>query len=156
MLNQRLAKDMYQKVVPVRKLGSAFLINAAEGQIVDYALQMKRMDNSREMHLLLAEGLVTRKDIDKIARILVPFHRKQPSIKEPLDPDSVKEIFNDIRSVQEVISSEMGAAFENIIVDAINFSDQFVDSHLSFKSLVIESFVILWRRFNICVLLKKI
>lgn len=138
VLNQRLAKDMYQKVVPVRQRASAFLINIAEGRIVDYTLQMKRMDNSKEMHLLLEKNQVVPKDMDKIVGILVPFHKELPSIHKVLDPGSIKDIFNDIWSIEALVDKALGSEYADIIADAIAFSDRFVESHQAVLALRIE------------------
>ena len=77
-LNARLAPDMYLDVLPVceKPDGSLKIGNAAAGeQAVDSAVRMKRMDNSRQMDLLLAQNAVTEQDMSDMARLLAPFHR---------------------------------------------------------------------------------
>jgi aminoglycoside phosphotransferase family enzyme len=57
---------MYMGVIPVTK--SLTLDNDAHhDEIIDYAVQMKRMDNNKEMHKMLAE--------DKIPHTLFGFYK---------------------------------------------------------------------------------
>lgn len=50
LLNQRLAKDIYLKVVPIRLNREVPFIDALKGEIIGYAVKMKRLNNDREMN----------------------------------------------------------------------------------------------------------
>src|SRR5688572_24290804 len=42
-LNSRLAKDVYLDVIPIRQNGNKIFIGGKKGKIIDYAVQMKRL-----------------------------------------------------------------------------------------------------------------
>jgi aminoglycoside phosphotransferase family enzyme/predicted kinase len=72
-LNRRLCPDMYLGVVEVRKSskGAAF---CGEGEIIDYAVKMKRLPADRMLDRMLAQGSVTLDDMRQIARVIAEFH----------------------------------------------------------------------------------
>jgi len=74
-LNRRLASDLYLGVLPIAETNGKPVIGAAESAPLDYALQMRRMDNRRQMDILLAAGEVTTGQMAELAAVLAPFHR---------------------------------------------------------------------------------
>lgn len=69
-LNARLAPQMYLQVLPVHADG----IGVGQSPVIDYALQMNRMDNTREMDKLLKANGVDADDLKHLAALLAPFH----------------------------------------------------------------------------------
>ena len=74
LLNRRLCYDMYLEVVPINK--SNIIKIKGKGEIVEYALKMKRMPREKIMTKLLEENKVDSKLIDGIAKIIAEFHSK--------------------------------------------------------------------------------
>lgn len=64
LLNQRLAPKVYLRALPVYLHAGRYRIGGTEGELVDHALEMKRLDNALEMDVRLAQGKVGRTDID--------------------------------------------------------------------------------------------
>jgi len=71
-LNSRLAPQMYLRVLPVSEAG----IGNGQSPVLDYAVQMHRMDNTREMDKLLLVHKVATSDMEKLAKLLAEFHLK--------------------------------------------------------------------------------
>ncbi len=69
-LNRRLAPQMYIAVLPIGANG----IGDAASPVMEYVLQMHRMDNSREMAKLLLAGEVGNSEMEKLASLLAKFH----------------------------------------------------------------------------------
>ncbi|MFN0215058.1 MAG: hypothetical protein ACKVT2_12450 [Saprospiraceae bacterium] len=69
-LNRRLAPQMYLRVLPIGAGG----IGEDHLPAVDYAIQMHRMDNTREMDKLLVAEAVGRGDMENLAALLAHFH----------------------------------------------------------------------------------
>ena len=69
-LNRRLAPKMYLRVLPVGEQG----IGDTQPPVLDYCLQMNRMDNSREMDKMLLTGTVVPGDLEHLASLLASFH----------------------------------------------------------------------------------
>jgi len=79
-LNRRLCKDMYLDIVPINK--SDIIKMGGEGEIVEYAVKMKRMPQEAMMMILLEKNKVNNKLIDRIARIISNFHHKAETNRE--------------------------------------------------------------------------
>jgi aminoglycoside phosphotransferase family enzyme len=79
VLNRRLCGDMYLEVVPVNK--ADFIKINGDGEIVEYALKMKRLPEKKIMTKLLEENKVDRKLIDRMAKIIAEFHSKAETNK---------------------------------------------------------------------------
>lgn len=58
-LNRRLAPALYLGVIPVRQVGGRCQLGGQGGRIIDYAVQMQRLDPARQMDRQLALGAVT-------------------------------------------------------------------------------------------------
>ncbi|MBN8678859.1 MAG: hypothetical protein J0M29_11590 [Chitinophagales bacterium] len=92
-LNRRLAPQMYIGVLPVTEKG----IGAEEGDVLDYAVQMHRMDNQFEMDKMLLDGRVTEQHMAALATLLATFHqRHRLSAKHVYEPDSDIHDFADL------------------------------------------------------------
>jgi len=83
-LNSRLCPDIYQGVVEVREApgGAAFF---GDGQVIDYAVRMKRLPAERMLGRLVERGEVTAADMRAVARVIADFHRAaatSPAISE--------------------------------------------------------------------------
>jgi len=77
-LNRRLCPDVYRGVVPVTRRGEGVEIDGT-GEVVDYAVVMKRLPEDGMMNVMLDADLVTPGHIRRIADILVPFYRAAPT-----------------------------------------------------------------------------
>ncbi len=77
-LNTRLCPDTYLGVVPITDDGSNIAVQGT-GEVVEYAVKMKRLDEYSMMDVKLAGGSVTPEDIGRIAGVLVPFYRDAAS-----------------------------------------------------------------------------
>jgi hypothetical protein len=74
-LNRRLCPDLYRGVVAITSDGGRWSLDGA-GEVVEYAVKMARMDESRMMGKVIAAGQLTAGILDRIVEILVPFYEK--------------------------------------------------------------------------------
>lgn len=72
-LNRRLCRDMYVGVIPIVRRGGKYYFEG-DGEIVDYAVKMKRMPEEKKMDNLLAKGKVTQADVERLAVKIAKFH----------------------------------------------------------------------------------
>ncbi|MEZ4931817.1 MAG: hypothetical protein R2788_06840 [Saprospiraceae bacterium] len=63
-------------VVPIWENNGEIKIEERGGEVIDYAVKMKRMDETRQMNLLLQKGEVTNLHFDQLALLLATFHKK--------------------------------------------------------------------------------
>jgi aminoglycoside phosphotransferase family enzyme/predicted kinase len=81
-LNARLAPGVYLGVVPVTRRTDGVHELAGSGPIVDWAVKMRRLDDSDRADLRLAEGRLSHEQLERLARALARFHRAAPSNTE--------------------------------------------------------------------------
>lgn len=74
-LNRRLCPDLYLGVTGITRAGGGFALDGS-GEVVEYAVKMARMDESRLMGRIIEAGQLTAATLDKIVEILVPFYEK--------------------------------------------------------------------------------
>jgi aminoglycoside phosphotransferase family enzyme len=80
-LNSRFSKDVYLGVYPVTFDGKKFIING-KGEIVDYAVKMRRLSDDDLMKSRYKKGQVTPDDIKRIGKAIALFHRTSKKSKE--------------------------------------------------------------------------
>lgn len=75
-LNRRFSPEVYLDVVPVRRIGAHFFIGEGNGELVDHAVRMQRLDSGRQMDVLLQKGKVGPADMKDLADTLAAFHER--------------------------------------------------------------------------------
>lgn len=128
-LNRRLSPDMYLGVVPIRKTGTRFSIGEGKGQIVDYAVLMRRMDESRQMDILLRNNEVNHHQIQQLAEQLAAFHTSARRVKTPLDLPQMEEDFAGVLEVRSFIESQLGVQAGRQLEKMVNMASQFLQDH---------------------------
>lgn len=131
LLNRRLAKEMYLKVVPVFKNGHNFSFDGQEAEIIDYAVLMKRMDTAKEMGRLLKENRVDEPMMERLAIRIAAFHAKAIVIRKQADLVAQKELFNDLGTLQDYMQY-LGKDYAVVVRKAIKKSDRFLDDYERF------------------------
>ncbi len=72
-LNRRLCPEIYLERVAVTSSPDGYMLNG-EGEIVEYGVKMRRLEEERMMGLVLAAGALTTDHLDQIVDTLVPFY----------------------------------------------------------------------------------
>lgn len=132
-LNSRLAAPMYNRVLPIRSdNGMPFIADPndeSQSPIIDYTLEMNKMDTSLEMDKLLEKGEVQMDSIDKIAQKIADFHSRAETIYKSFDLPLFKQKFNDISSVKDWLEEmDFQEQLEQINY-ATKASDHFLDDY---------------------------
>ena len=78
-LNRRLTPDVYRGVVPLVRSATGLAIGG-RGEVVDWLVVMKRLDENQMLDRVIAAGRLQRWQIDRLASTLVNF------IAEPRSP----------------------------------------------------------------------
>ena len=73
-LNRRLSPDVYLGVVELRDDGAGGLCFSGDGDILEYAVKMRRLPDERMMARLLDAGQVDPHDVEMIAEVVAAFH----------------------------------------------------------------------------------
>ncbi|MDD4873413.1 MAG: AAA family ATPase [Dehalococcoidales bacterium] len=74
-LNQRLSTDVYIGVIPITKKDKKYAIGGT-GEIVEYAVKMRKLPGERMLDVLLKENSVTDEMMPRLAARMADFHSK--------------------------------------------------------------------------------
>ena len=125
-LNSRLSPDIYLGVIEIRSDGKRVTIGDGPGEIIDYAVQMKRVRTNARMDLMLIRKKVKRDHVDRIARILVDFHQTTEVIHKKIEKEKIIEDFNDLQSVKLFLREKLGNVAVNLIDRSLECAGKFV------------------------------
>lgn len=92
-LNRQLAGDVYVDVLPVTKSDGAHTIGG-KGEVEDYAVRMRTMDNNKLMNVLLPYGKITSGQIQAIASSVADFHKRTGIIYVHADFDLTEKFYD--------------------------------------------------------------
>jgi len=84
-LNNRLSKGIYLDVLPIRFDGRMHFLGGNSGEVVDYAVKMRRIPDEILMKSMFDKGGLTRDHLKRIAEVLARFHLatlKSPEIDQ--------------------------------------------------------------------------
>ncbi len=74
-LNSRLSTGIYLEVLPVRFAGTHYSLIGETGDVVEYAVKMKRIEPELLMKSMFEQGEINENHLRKVAHILADFHR---------------------------------------------------------------------------------
>ena len=80
-LNSRFSQDVYLGVYPVTFDGTKHAINR-KGEVVDYAVKMRRLLDEDLLKSRFKKGIVTSEEIERIGKAIAAFHKKSVGSKE--------------------------------------------------------------------------
>jgi len=129
-LNKRLSPEVYIEVVSVNEIDDILEFNG-NGEIVDYAVKMKRLDQKTRMDLLLGEKKVGLDHVKEIAHIVAEFHKEIDVISEPGygSADIVKRQIDDLGNFRDIIEDACGLG--GIVDFILERSDGFIERNRS-------------------------
>jgi len=93
LLNSRLSSDLYLGVLPVYHDGKNYSLSSEKGDIVEYAVKMKRLSEESLMIHVFQKGVLTEKHLEDIAKVLARFHanaERSPDIERFARPEAFK------------------------------------------------------------------
>jgi len=128
-LNSRFSKDVYLGVYPVTFNGTKYAING-KGDIVDYAVKMRRLSDEDLLKTRFKKDTVTSEDIKRIGEAIAAFHKTSLRSKE-IDKfgnlDAVK--FNTDENFQQTKEFVGDSISKEQYHDLINWTDNFYKKH---------------------------
>lgn len=127
-LNQRFS-PIYIRVIPVRRNHRQLYIGDGPGVVIDYCVQMKKLQESKRMDRMLAQGKVGDDNIVRLARKLADVHDDAAVIHQDFSLTSAKATFNDIKSVITQCDQYVGQPYSKIIIESVKWSNQFLSNH---------------------------
>ncbi|RMD94137.1 MAG: hypothetical protein D6811_03445 [Alphaproteobacteria bacterium] len=77
-LNRRLAPDVYLGARALRRLPGGELSLGAQGEVVDWLVEMRRLPEEAALDRRITAGNVTQAEVEELASLLVRFYRALP------------------------------------------------------------------------------
>ncbi len=129
-LNKRLSPDIYIEVVSVNDLDGILEFNG-NGEIIEYAVKMKKLNQENRMDVLLKENKIDPDQVKEIALIVADFHKKIDVIEEDGygSADIVKKQIDDLGNFRNTIEDACGLG--KTVDFILEKSDKFIDEHKS-------------------------
>lgn len=124
-LNKRFL-PIYLDVLPVTKQVDGFEIGGESGQIIDYAVVMKRLSAVKKMDTLLAVREITSEDMVALAEKNADLHRNAQVISTAFDANVQMATFNDIESIKLFAARHLTKDYLNIIDNATSTGNAFI------------------------------
>jgi aminoglycoside phosphotransferase family enzyme len=78
-LNRRLAPEVSLRTRPLTRDPQGHLAIAGSGEVVDWLVEMRRIDRSRMLDAMLARGAVRDQDLARVAALLASFYAAEPA-----------------------------------------------------------------------------
>ena len=128
LLNKRLTDNIYLDVVPVKEISGRLLMDGEAGDIIDYAVRMRKVDRDKQMDVLLLNNKVTATDIRNLAERIAAFHKNTDIVYEKNFLD-VQEMFNDLGAEKDFLHEYLNKDTHTIISRAIVISNAFMESN---------------------------
>lgn len=133
-LNRRLAPEMYIDVLPIyldKDDSPVICLAGGGGTPADFAVSMKRMDNHRQMDILLKSNAVSANEMELLAGILVRFHRSVILRGDavPYKAGDNRADFDDLFRMEPVCTRVFGAAAAQTLDGWRQKVGRFLDKH---------------------------
>lgn len=107
-LNRRYAPGVYLGVAPLGYQNGQWAVGDQLDEVVDYGIQMNRLDNGLQLNNLLANNRLSESDVLRLADALAASHRRAEKVAMPLDPQRLAQDFADISQVSVEITAILG------------------------------------------------
>jgi aminoglycoside phosphotransferase family enzyme len=91
-LNRRLSPNLYMGVLPIRFDGKKYTMGKGRGEVVEYAVKMKRIPDDMLMKSVFSRDELKNKHLKEIARVLSKFHQNAHRSSE-IDEFGLPEAF---------------------------------------------------------------
>jgi aminoglycoside phosphotransferase family enzyme len=124
-LNRRFSPGVYLSLLPVRQTKHGPAIAAPKGPIVDYALQMRRMDEQRQLDLMLKKNQVEADDLCRLADEIALFHQRAEKAPRAESPAALAAAFadlnTDLAALTELIDADIASRVKEMSLWAADF-----------------------------------
>jgi len=128
-LNSRFSKDVYLGVYPVTFDGAKYSING-DGDVVDYAVKMRRLSDDDLLKTRFKKGIVTSEDIEKIGAAIANFHKKSSRSKEIDEFGKLETVkFNTDENFEQTAEFVGNSITDEQFEDLKNWTDDFYKEH---------------------------
>ncbi|MBK9017313.1 MAG: phosphotransferase [Saprospiraceae bacterium] len=128
-LNRRLAPDTYLGVLPIGTKNGQWQIGGEPEETFDFAVWMRRENDSLQLDTLLRAGKVVPDDLRKLAHQLAVFHRNHALPHPCFKPETLVEDFADLFHHEKKLVETLGESVANSLAEMREAMPRFVERH---------------------------
>jgi aminoglycoside phosphotransferase family enzyme len=128
-LNRRFAPDTYLGVLPIGLKNVQLRIAKGIENPIDYAVWMRREDNSRQLDVLLNAGKVKPDDLKLLAHSIAVFHRAHELPHPHFDPDELVVDFADLFHHEKLLLTVLGRETRATLEKMKAYLPIFIEKH---------------------------
>jgi len=141
-LNRRFSPEVYLDVVPVRRLGEGIFLGEGNGEVIDHAVMMRRLDSRRQMDVLLRAGEVGPAQALALADTLADLHSRAERLTAGQDAHALWLDFADILKTEPFFQEHFGAARARALRDSVALAGRIIrGSAARIRQRMAEGFV---------------
>lgn len=112
-LNRRMTDRVHLGVVPIVRDAAGSVRVGGEGTVIEWAVEMVRLDPARMLDALLDAGEIDNEKMDALASLLVEFHARAATgegVDEHGTPDAVRSlVLENLDEIARFVATEQGA-----------------------------------------------
>ncbi|WKK76996.1 phosphotransferase [Marivirga salinae] len=127
-LNQSYS-NIYLDVLPIRKEDNNWTIGDGNGDIIDYTVRMKRLQNEKKMDVMLNDDKLNKKHIEQLSKTISSIHQEAEIVKTDFNLTNLKELFNGFVDIKPLVLKYFYVRDANLIDRSIAWSNKFLESH---------------------------
>ena len=125
-LNRRLCADTYLGVVPIIKDNGQYIIGG-KGEAKEYAVKMRRLPQDAMMDVLLKQNRVTPEMVERVAGILVEFHKKAATSEDITRLGGIEAVIQNTSENFTQTEKYLGVIIEPITYNRIkSYTENFI------------------------------
>jgi aminoglycoside phosphotransferase family enzyme len=117
-LNRRLAPEVYLGVVPVTDESGSIRMEGT-GEVVDWAVKMRRLPGEATLRARLADGNVGATELEELARQLAKFHASAEAGSRISAHGSLEAIARNARDNFDEATTHVGATISRSVLDRL-------------------------------------
>lgn len=139
-LNRRLCSDIYLGVEPIYRSGSGLRLSSKQnGQVVEYAVKMKKLDDRYFLHSYLAQNALTKDHLDRVAQKLTDFYNGQKPDEKILQYGKIDLIRYNTDENFEQTQLFIGETIDEETLEAIRyFTDRYLEKNEALFQLRVQ------------------
>ncbi len=140
-LNQRFSPGIYIEVIPVIGQQNQFKLGGTEGDIVDYAVKMKRLDDACLLSNRIKKNPLNPKELSNLSSYIHKVH-SSCEVCSDFDTSVLKRKLNQAFELKNLISSKIGNTSIKFLQEVIASSNRFLEAYKDiFKERVKQQFI---------------
>jgi len=130
-LNNRFAIGIYLKVIPITYYKKQFKLNGTVGEIAEYAIMMKRLDENFLLSNLLKKNKIDELNLLHLSKYVYKIH-KESEIHHNFNVNTLAFRLNQVLNLKNIIHENIGNDGLDLINKVIDTSNLFLEKHKSF------------------------